>query len=81
MKNFERLVFVDLGELSKSKFGDSIQEAHVIKTGSSLKLQIDTGVISREFPLSRRKSPGTYIAYDANGDLIGVSNHEYLVDG
>jgi hypothetical protein len=80
MEKFEKLVVVDLGQLSKTKLGSSVTSAIMIPDGDSQRLRVDTGVIVRELELSERPIAGSYILYDEDGSLMGISTTEYKLD-
>jgi hypothetical protein len=79
MEKFQHLVVVDLGQLSKTKFCDSVARAEFQADSGINRLEIDTGVIKKTFTLCENAVPGTYVIYDEAGAVIGSSNVEYSV--
>ena len=71
------LVIVDLGELSRTKVGESIQRATCEASGPTLRLQLDTNVMQTDLTCHRSEPAGTYIVYDGEGTIVGVTREVY----
>ena len=79
MEKFEKFVVVDLGQLTKTKFGNSISQASITPSHDGPILGIDTGVIKREMKLQQSPVAGSYILYDEDGSLIGSAETEFTL--
>ena len=71
------LIIVDLGELSTTEFGSQVIAASIGESEGTHTLYIDTGVIQKEFRLTKDDPPGTVVVFDGNGEAIGVTREVY----
>jgi len=80
MESGDRIVVVDLGELSKTKFSDSIIAAHFSQESGKTSLNLRTNSVTTDLNLKAQETPGTYILYDAEGKLVGITDEEYTME-
>ena len=80
MEKFDKFAVVDLGQLSKTKFGNSVTHASILRGGDSLILRVDTGVIKKDLRISESHVAGSYIIYDENGSLMGSTETEFKLN-
>jgi hypothetical protein len=80
MESGDKFVIVDLGDLSKTKFADTVITAQIVTSEGCSYLQLQTRSINTEMKLKSTDPPGTYILYDSEEKLVGIANEEYAIN-
>jgi hypothetical protein len=77
IENDEELVIVDLGELSRTRFGASISSANLIDTIDGVRVHVSTEAVNAESECKRTNPSGTYVIYSNDGEIIGKTREVY----
>lgn len=72
-------ILVDLGELSRTRFGTAVTDATFLESEGSVRIHVDTGVIEKQFDCKRTNPVGTQVLYDDTGRVIGFTREVYRV--
>jgi hypothetical protein len=75
----DELVIVDLGELSNTRFGESIQNAAWRVTPEGASVVVDSGITELNFQCKKDDVVGTYVIYDDQKQVIGTTRSTYRV--
>ena len=78
-EDISEIVIVDLGELSRTKFGKSVQHADIVSRDGNDYVQIDSGVINTELRCQLDEPVGTYVVYNEDGSVLGITREVYTV--
>lgn len=73
----DELIVVDLGELSRTRFGVSVKEAHFMESEDGARIHIDTGLVTASFDLNRINPSGTYVIYAKDGTVLGKTREVF----
>ena len=72
-------ILVDLGELSRTRFGAAVADATLLQSESEASVHLDTGVIEKRFDCKRVDPVGTHVIYDEQGNAIGTTREVYQI--
>jgi hypothetical protein len=80
IKMHDELIVVDLGELSRSKYGESVAAAvlNECADGLSSRVIVDSRIVSSEFRINKRNPVGTYVIVREDGSVLGATRSIFV---
>jgi hypothetical protein len=77
IENDEEYIIVDLGELSRTRFGASIKDAEILETPEGCRVHIQSEAVSAVLNCVRTNPGGTYVIYSSDGTVLGKTREVF----
>lgn len=78
----DELIVVDLGELSRSNYGESVVTAVLNQSpdGRSARIIVDSCIVSSQFRINKSNPVGTYVIFREDGSVLDATRSIFVAE-